>query len=242
MSDEDVVTPDGELCTIKDCCVVICGGTPTQQNPGRGRFTDDAAITRAFDAVGDAVEKAFDLQNALRVTETLYALPIVYNARLTRAVGRAKFVYLFGIPQATAIELTGKIDIPEYYIHRLLVHEGCHVARCVLGGERFAREAPHGPLWKELMVLAGEEPRAQCVDPRILTQSAELRAKRLGIETPAVRLGVTDIHIGDRVSFSTKKHGKVIGTVQSKTGKAVVVRDDRGDRWRASYGLLTKEA
>lgn len=241
MDDEQVVTPEGDLCTIKDCCVVICGEAPAVANPGRGAFTDRDAITRAFDAVGKSVEKAYGLNNALRVTETLYALPIVYNARLTRAIGRAKFQTIMGIAKPTVIELTGTVDIPADYMHRLLVHEGCHVAHCVLAGGGFAYEQPHGSRWQELMVGAGEKPEAHCIDPRILSQSAELRAKRLGHERPAEQLGVADVRLGDYVSFQTRKHGKVVGRVESKTERAVVIRDAKGDRWRASYGLLTKE-
>jgi SprT-like family len=239
--DEQVVTPEGGLCTIRDCCVVICDDQPPQGNPGRGAFTDRDVITRAFDAVGKSVEKAYGLNNALRVTETLYALPIVYNARLTRAIGRAKFHTVMGIAQATVIELTGTVEIPADYMQRLLVHEGCHVAHCVLAGGGFAYDPPHGQLWQMLMVGAGEKPEAHCIDPRILMQSAELRAKRLGIERPATQLGPGDLRLGDTVSFQTKKHGRIVGRVESKTDRAVVLRDANGDRWRASYGLLTKE-
>lgn len=239
MEDEQVVTPEGDLCTIKDCCIVLCEGPIP--NPGRGAFTDRDTITRAFDAVGKSVEKAYGLNNALRVTETLYALPIVYNARLTRAIGRAKFNTVQGIARATVIELTGTVDIPHDYMQRLLVHEGCHVAHCVLAGGAFAYEQPHGSRWQELMIGAGEKPEAHCIDPRILAQSAELRAQRLGIERPTSQLGPTDVKLGESVSFQTKKHGKVVGAVISKTDRAVIIRDANGDRWRASYGLLTKE-
>lgn len=241
MKDEQVVTPEGDLCTIKDCCVVLCGEAPAQQNPGRGAYTDRDVITRAFDAVGASVEKAYGLNNALRVTETLYALPIVYNARLTRAIGRAKFATVMGVAHATVIELTGTVEIPADYMHRLLVHEGCHVAHCVLAGGGFAYEQPHGSRWQELMIGAGEKPEAQCIDPRILAQSAELRARRLGIERPASQLGPADVRLGDSVSFQTKKHGKIVGRVEQKSDRAVVLRDANGDRWRATYGLLTKE-
>ena len=240
--DEQVVTPEGDLCTIKDCCIVLCGDTQVAPNPGRGRFSDRDAITRAFDAVGRAVEKSFSVDHALRVTETLYELPVTYNARLTRAIGRAKFRYVMGIAQATSIELTGAVDIPGDYMHRLLVHEGCHVARCVLAGGGFAYEQPHGPFWQELMIGAGEKPEAHCIDPRILAQSSELRAKRLGIEKPPTQLGPGDIRIGDRVSFATRKHGRIVGVVRSKTDRAVIIRDNKGDGWRASYGVLTKES
>lgn len=235
--EEQVVSEHGDLCTIKDCCVVICEaeGTP-QGNPGRGRFTDRDVITRAFDAVGMAVENAHGLEAATRVTGTLYDLPIVYNARLTRAIGRAMFSAFLGMPMPTRIELTAAYEIPPGYMHRILVHEGCHVARAVIAKTEFNREDPHGPNWRALMVMAGEEPRATCIDPDLAAQH------RARAGHPEVALDRSEVNVGDRVSFiAGKKRGRIAGVVAQKTEKTAHVKDDSGGRWRVGYGLLTKE-
>jgi predicted SprT family Zn-dependent metalloprotease len=235
--DEQVVSDHGELCTIKDCCVVICEGGAPQGNPGRERwFTDRDVITRAFDAVGMAVENAYGLEAATRVTGTLYDLPIVYNARLTRAIGRAMFSAFLGIPMPTRIELTAAYDIPPGYMHRILVHEGCHVARAVIAKKEFNREDPHGPDWRALMVMAGEEPRATCIDPELAAQ------QRARAGHPEVALDRSEVNVGDRISFiAGKRRGRIAGVVVQKTEKGAMIKDDSGGSWRVGYGLLTKE-
>lgn len=236
--DEQVVSEHGDLCTIKDCCVVICEaeGAP-QHNPGRERwFTDRDVITRAFDAVGMAVENAYGLEAATRVTGTLYDLPIIYNARLTRAIGRAMFSAFLGMPMPTRIELTAAYDIPPGYMHRLLVHEGCHVARAIIAKTEFNREDPHGPNWRALMVMAGEEPRATCIDPELTAQ------QRARAGHPEVALDRSQVNVGDRVSFiAGKRRGRIAGAVVQKTEKGAMIKDDSGGSWRVGYGLLTKE-
>jgi len=236
--EEQVISEHGDLCTIKDCCVVICENESAPQgNPGRGRYTDRDAITRAFDAVGRAVENAYGLEAATRVTGTLYDLPIIYNARLTRAIGRAMFSSFLGMPMPTRIELTAAYEIPAGYMHRLLVHEGCHVARAIIAKAEFNREDPHGPGWRALMVMAGEEPRATCIDPELEAQ----RRKRIG--HPEVGAMTREgVNVGDRVSFiAGKRRGRIAGTVVQKTEKGAMIKDDSGGTWRAGYGLLTKE-
>jgi hypothetical protein len=233
-ADEEVVTESGDLCTIKDCCVVLCGESPTP-NPGRGVFTNRAVLERAYDAVGTAVAKLNGPNAVARVRGVLDALPVAYNARLTRAIGRAKFAYEKGVPYATMIELTGTIEIPDDYMHRLLVHEGCHVARCVIAEGAFAYEPPHGRMWQWLMIGAGERPEATCIDPRIIAQGAQRRG------LPEVQVARHEVQLGDRVSFAAGKRGRIVGVVLAKADRTVTVRDDAGSKWRASYALLTKE-
>lgn len=257
--DEQVVTPDGGLCTIKDCCVVICEDEPTP-NPGRGAFADRSVIDPAFDAVCKSVEKSYGFVNAEKVATVLYALPIVFNPRLSRAIGRAKFKSMAGVPYATVIELTGSVDIPSDYMHNLLIHEGCHVAHCVLAQGGFAFEQPHGSRWQELMIGAGAKPEAKCSDPRLLnTEKMKERYDRSRLRRggPAVALKPEDVQVGDYVSFEVP--GKTFGmpdprvrvsarVIAKEPHQAFVehVTEDgqftrRHMRWRVGYGLLTKE-
>jgi hypothetical protein len=236
--DEPVVSETGDLCTIKDCCVVICESDTPAANPPRV-YTDQAKLTAAYSAVRGAVEQVHDWTFAEAVHRTLVKLPVRYNARLTRAIGRAKFK---NVPErggvvATEIELTAAYEIPESYMHRLLVHEGCHVARSVIEPARFNYENPHGMNWSALMVAAGEEARATCIDPQIEAQ----RRKRIG--HPEIgAMAREGVNVGDRVSFiAGKKRGRVVAQVIQKTEKGAIVRNDDGERWRVGYGLLTKE-
>jgi hypothetical protein len=135
------------------------------------------------------------------------------------------------------IELTGSIVIPDDYMHRLLVHEGCHVARAVIAIGAFAYEAPHGLEWQQLMVGAGEKPNAKCDDPRILAQG------KRGQQIPAVQLARHEVAIGDRVSFDGGKRGRIVGIVRAKAERTVTVRDDVNQgMWRVGYPLLVKES
>ncbi len=232
MLDEEVVTPEGGLCTIKDCCIVLCEESATP-NPGRGAFTDRSVIDPAFDRVCKSVEKAYGLTNAERVAEVLYALPIVYNGRLSRAIGRAKFITNMGIAKATVIELTGSVDIPGDYMPGLLVHEGCHVAHCVLAGGAFAYEEAHGSRWRELMIGAGMPGEARCSDPRLLGNE---RVRKGG---PEVALTSTELQLGEVVSFMAKRQ-KIVAKIIQKTERGAIVQNEQG-RWRVSYGLIRKE-
>lgn len=242
--DEQVVTPAGEVCTIKDCCIMICD-TVVMPNPGRGAYTDRAVIDRAFNAVCGGIEKGYGQDRAQQVADVLFALPITYNARLSRAIGRAKFVNEKGIPRPTIIELTGSIDIPADYMHGLLVHEGCHVAHCVLAGGAFAYEEAHGSRWKELMRGAGEKGEARCSDPRLVNvEHAKAVADRSRMRRggPAVAMSPDDVTVGDTVSFSVKGE-RVLARVVEKVKLGVVVQsvESKHVKWRVGYGLLTKE-
>jgi hypothetical protein len=234
--DKPVISETGEVCTIKDCCVVICEGDAPAENPAR-TFTDRNKLSAAYEAVRSSTEKLYGWQHAEGVYRVLLGLPVRYNARLTRAVGRAKFKNVQGNAVATEIELTAAYQIPEDYIHRLLVHEGCHVARAVIEPVRFNYEDPHGPEWRALMVMAGEEPRATCIDPQIEAQ----RRKRIG--HPEIGAMTREgVNVGDRISFiAGKKRGRLAGVVVQKTEKGAMIRDDSGGSWRVGYGLLTKE-
>lgn len=238
MADEEVVTPEGEVCTVKDCCVLLCDAVVTP-NPGRGTFTDRAVIDPAFDAVCRSVEKAYGFTQAEQVSMVLYALPIVYNAKLKRAIGRAKFVYDRGLPVAQVIELTGSTDIPSDYMHRLLIHEGCHVAHAVITQGRFSYEPAHGTRWQQLMIGAGVTAEARCSDPRL---NEDERLRKGG---PAVALTIADIKLGDTVSFIARTRKgmppeKIVARVVQKTDKGAIVQNERG-KWRVSYGILSKE-
>jgi predicted SprT family Zn-dependent metalloprotease len=234
--DEQVVSEHGDLCTIKDCCVVICEGLGAVTNPARA-FTQRDKLAAAYEAVRSSTEKLHGWQNAESVYRILLALPVRYNARLTRAIGRAKFKNVNGNATATEIELTAAYEIPEDYIHRLLVHEGCHVARSVIEPVRFNYENPHGPGWQMLMVEAGEEPQATCIDPEIEAQ----RRKRIG--HPEIGAMTREsVNVGDRISFiAGKRRGRIAGVVVRKTDKGAMIKDDSGGSWRVGYGLLTKE-
>jgi hypothetical protein len=48
--DEPVVSESGDLCTIKDCCVVICEGFGAVANPARA-FTQQDKLAAAYEAV-----------------------------------------------------------------------------------------------------------------------------------------------------------------------------------------------
>lgn len=240
--DEQVVTPDGGLCTIKDCCVVICDtrAIEVEPNPGRGVFTSHDVLDRAYEAIKWAVIEQYDQEKASAVYSTLKKLPVVYNARLSRAIGRAKFDNPQGLPVPKVIELTGQVDIPPDYLHELLVHEGCHVACAVISPGTFAYESPHGWRWGDLMTGAGQKPAAFCADPRILQQRAEPhRLKRGG---PQVALTAADIAVGDTVSFEFKKQ-RLKARVIGKAEKAATVElvESKHAKFRVGYGLLTKE-
>jgi len=246
--DEQVVTPEGEVCVLKDCCVLICENVVTP-NPGRGAFTDRSVIDPAFDAVCKGVEKYYGLAAAEKVASALYSLPIVYNARLSRAVGRAKFVADGPGAKPTVIELTGSVDIPADYMHGLLVHEGCHVAHCIIAGPRFAYEQSHGRQWQGLMVAAGAKPEAKCYDPRLLNmekEAARFEKTRLRKGGPAVRLHEKDFAVGDIVSF-IHKDGKYVSRIIAKEPEQayVVVLNENNTpshvKAKIGYGLLTKE-
>jgi hypothetical protein len=235
--DEPVVSETGELCTIKDCCVVICDGDAPIVNPSYKPFMDRHKLNVAYEAVRSSTEKLYGWDHAEIVYRALLGLPVHYNPRLTRAIGRAKFRYEQGVPIATEIEITSAYEVPEDYMLPLLVHEGCHVARCVLAPDTFRNENPHGPSWSSLMVMAGQEPRAQCIDPAI---DAQVR-KRKG--HPEVALGRADFAVGDRVSFNAgRKRGKIFGKVTSREERTATIVDDNRGSWRVGYGLLTKEA
>lgn len=248
--DEQVVTPHGEVCTIKDCCILLCD-TVVVPNPGAGAYTDREVIDPAFNAICKGVEKEYGLPAAELVATALFKLPIVYNARLSRAIGRAKFKYEQGVAYPTVIELTGSMDIPADYMHGLLVHEGCHVAHSVLAGPRFAYEPGHGPRWKALMVAAGERPEAKCSDPRLQNiekEQALYEKRRMRRGGPAVRLHAADFEPGDKVSF-VHKGNKILARVIAKQPEQALVElvgDDgtyssRHVRATVGYGLLSKE-
>jgi hypothetical protein len=233
--DEPVVSETGDLCTVKDCCVVICEGIGLVANAPRV-YADQAKLTAAYNAVRGATEQLHGWTWAEAVHRTLVKLPVRYNARLTRAIGRAKFKNERGSAIAIEIELTAAYEIPESYMHRLLVHESCHVARSVLEPGGFNYEAPHGPAWQQLMIGAGEIPNATCVDPEIAAQFRKAKGH------PEVPVDRTEIRIGSRVSFlAGKRKGRIVGTVTERAERTVTVRDDNNGRWRVGYTLLTKE-
>lgn len=237
--DEQVVSEDGGLCTIKDCCIVLCDGSP-MPNPGRGTYTDHEKLEAAYDAIKWAVIEQYDQEKASAVYSTLKKLPVVYNARLSRAIGRAKFDNPRGLPVPKVIELTGTIDIPQDYLPQLLIHEGCHVACAVISPATFAYESPHGWRWADLMTGAGQKPAAMCADPRILDQRAEPRRLKRG--GPTVALREQDVSVGDRVSFEFKRE-RLIARVVAKTPTTATVElvESRHAKFRVGYGLLTKE-
>jgi hypothetical protein len=239
--EEQVFSALGDLCTIADRCVVFDDGPGASENPPR-TFTDSAKLHAAYEAVRSSTDKLHGRDHAEEVYRVLLSLPVRYNARLTRAIGRAKFVYEMNgwtgtkEPQAYEIELTAAYEIPESYLPRLLVHEACHVARAVINPVGFRREDPHGPAWQALMVAAGEEPRAKCIDPEIAAQAR----KRAG--HPEGALDQSQVNVGDRVSFiGGKKRGRITGAVVQKTAKGAMIKDDSGGSWRVGYGLLIKE-
>jgi hypothetical protein len=233
--EEQVFSSLGDIRTVLDSCVVFDDEPGATKNPSRW-FTDKAKLHAAYEAVRSSTEKLHGWDYAEEVYRILLNLPVRYNARLTRAVGRAKFRHIDGNAVATEIELTAAYEIPEGYIHRLLVHEGCHVARAVIEPVGFNYENPHGPAWRALMVMAGEEPHATCADPQI---DAQVR-KRIG--HPEVALDRSQVSVGDRVSFiGGKKRGRVVGAVVQKTEKGAMIRSDDGGSWRVGYSLLIKE-
>ncbi len=237
--EEQTVSPEGEVCTIKDCCVAICSGGIVRNAPRL--YTDRAKLTAAYDAVRGAVESIHGWTFAEAVHRTLWKLPVKYNARLTRAIGRAKFANDKGSAIPTEIELTAAYQIPEGYMHRLLVHEGCHVARAVIEPVRFNYENPHGLEWKQLMVGAGQTPEATCIDPELNKIALEKARERRGHPAPADVLDRSQVNVGDRISFmGPRKQGRVAGVVTQKTEKAAMIRDDNGGSWRVGYALLVK--
>src|SRR6516165_8533774 len=79
---------------------------------------------------------------------------IAFSERLTRALGRCT-------PETGSIRLNRKLSKANPGILReVLCHEVAHVAVWRLHG-RSARA--HGPEWRELMALAGYEPRVKWV-------------------------------------------------------------------------------
>jgi predicted SprT family Zn-dependent metalloprotease len=92
---------------------------------------------------------------------------VAFSERLTRALGRCT-------PETGSIRLNRKLAKAEPRILReVLCHEVAHVAVWHAHGHS-AR--PHGPEWRELMALAGYEPRAKWV--RMLDALSDRRPGR----------------------------------------------------------------
>jgi predicted SprT family Zn-dependent metalloprotease len=99
-----------------------------------------------------------DWAAAWRVPELLSSVRIVFSQRLQSSLGRCA-------PKAGIIRLNpGLLEGAPEALREVVCHEAAHVATWLLYGRR-ARA--HGREWKELMHLAGYEPRVRWAEAAV---------------------------------------------------------------------------
>ena len=243
-------------CAAKDCDIVICDANdPALTENPTGKFKNERARKDAIVRVANASEDLYGTFAGERVRIMLLKLPINYNTRLTRAIGRCMIKY---DPQRemmmpVKIELSGKLEIPDDYLHGLLVHEMCHAVRAVVSDD-YLTEPGHGAPWKQLMVASGELPNATCGDPRMFKQTMQIREERTArregraarrISDPPPMLSRSDFRLGETVAFQGRVRGtrgeqRQIGVIIKKNEKTAGVMVVGVGKWRVPYAGLEK--
>ena len=225
-----------------------------ETNP-TGKFKDERARKDAIVQVANAAEDLYGVYTGEKVRIMLLKLPITYNTRLTRAIGRCMIKY---DPKRESmvpvkLELSGKLVIPDDYMHGLLVHEMCHAVRAVVSDD-YLTEAGHGAPWKQLMVASGELPNATCADPRMFKQTMQIREERMArkegraarrVSDPPPMLSRSDFRLGETVAFygrlrGTKGEERQVGVITKKNPKTAGVMVVGVGRWNVPYAGLEK--
>ena len=240
------------VCQAKDCDVVICDADSPilTENPPR-RFENDRARRAAIVVVANGAEDLYGVSAGDAVRLVLLKIPVLYNNRLSSAIGRCVVIYdpPTDSTHPKKIEITGKYQVPDEFIHGLLVHEFCHATRSIVSSD-YMTEKAHGRLWQDLMVASGELPNTTCIDPAMLTaiRQQDVQAEALRTGRPARHvapvLSRADFRIGDKVAFYARVGGvdtRHEGRIHKKNEKTagVYVPGERG-RWRIGYSGLEK--
>jgi hypothetical protein len=257
-----------EHCQEADCDILICQpgeyeeyleDEEMEENPRR-RAVPVRVVSKARKSVAEAVDDLYEYPLA-RVTRELKALPVTYNGRLSRAVGRCVLQVKGGRLAAfvgdaevepVAIEISSRYDLTPELLYHTIVHEFCHAAHALVDPVYDPWANSHGPTWRELMEAAGEEPSASCMHPEVMKQySASIKKRRSAAQTRrAQRAARTegidreDLEIGDTVYFLGDGDRAAKGVVTKLNPKRAKVKQTspgrhKGGTWGIPYQSLS---
>lgn len=246
--------PPVGVCAAKDCDVIVCDADSPllTDNPPR-KFEPDRARLDAIVSVSNGAEDLYGTFEGEKVRRILLKVPVTYNNRLTAVIGRCIAVYDRDTERAhpKKIEIAGKLEIPDKYVHGLLVHEFCHAARAVVAND-YMDEPGHGLEWKDLMIASGELPHATCLDPSMLKSIRQYEEDRAALKSGRTAVKVAErpqlprsaFRLGEKIAFYVTKRGveeRLEGVIVKKNPKTagIYVSGERG-RWRVSYHALEK--
>ncbi len=239
-------------CYAKAYDIVICEADDPRlaDNPPR-YFGDDAALKAAITKVSAASKYLYGDRATKGLRAALREIPVQYNGRLSKAIGRCMVVYYRKPPppwtNPELIEISSKYDIPDDYIPGLLIHEYCHAVRALLSAD-YQMEEGHGLEWQDLMIASGESADPKCADPRMLQQYATTRALRgTGSRRRAIDVGVEglsreDVSRFDVVKFvsTSTRHKKNQKGIVARLGSKRATIQTRGGVWRVPYSQIVE--
>jgi len=265
-----------EHCQEADCDILICepgeyeqylAEEDLEENPRR-RAPPALMVNKARLAVAEGTVSLYEYPLA-KMKRKLKAIPVTYNGRLSRSVGRCIFERndaetgkpftsrieaMYGTSELVpiAIEITSRYQLTQGTLNNTLVHEFCHAAHMIVDPTA-GDDASHGQAWRELMEASGGIPSSTCMAPEVTKQREAATQRRRGAaqkryEQRSARtegIDKEDLALGDTVYFVNRRGAAVKGDVaklnptRARVEVAPTRERPRGTFWDVRYESLS---